>query len=121
MRGRDNDVVNITSSQYTEYMKAIIRELVANYDIDGIHFDYIRYNHVCNGWGPEDIEELERRGANVDHLKELIEKTFYRDDKDDKAIFEAYSAGDEDAVILQICAEIMWSILQENLQKPCGV
>lgn len=97
--GRDNDVVNITSSQYTEYMKAIIRELVANYDIDGIHFDYIRYNHVCNGWGPEDIEELERRGANVDHLKELIEKTFYRDDKDDKAIFEAYSAGDEDAVI----------------------
>ena len=99
VRGRDNDVVNITSSQYTEYMKAIIRELVANYDIDGIHFDYIRYNHVCNGWGPEDIEELERRGANVDHLKELIEKTFYRDDKDDKAIFEAYSAGDEDAVI----------------------
>ena len=46
VRGRDNDVVNITSSQYTEYMKAIIRELVANYDIDGIHFDYIRLSLI---------------------------------------------------------------------------
>ena len=27
----------------TEYLSRIVREITANYDIDGIHFDYIRY------------------------------------------------------------------------------
>ena len=43
-----------------EYLSRIVKEITSQYDIDGIHFDYIRYNHICNGWGPEDIAELER-------------------------------------------------------------
>ena len=98
VRGRDNDIVNIASENFIQYMEALMTELAENYEIDGLHFDYIRYNHICNGWGPEDIAELEERGADVDHLKELINETFYTGAMDQVTIFKALADGDKDVM-----------------------
>ncbi|HHY81378.1 MAG TPA: family 10 glycosylhydrolase [Clostridiales bacterium] len=50
--------ISFLSSNFIEYSKKIVKEIANNYDIDGLHFDYIRYNHAANGWGPEDRDML---------------------------------------------------------------
>jgi len=59
VRGREDSSVanyNISflSGNFIDYSKKVAAEIVNNYDVDGLHFDYIRYNHAGNGWGPED-------------------------------------------------------------------
>ena len=99
-RGRDNNVIDMTDAGFVAYMEKVVGEMCANYDIDGMHLDYIRYNHLCNGWSEEDLAALAARGANVEHLKEMMVKTFYAEDKDDHFIFDALNHGDADAKIL---------------------
>ena len=60
---------------YREYIGNVAREL-AEYDIDGLHLDYVRYNHNANGWSEEDFERLAYMGANLDRVKELVETTW---------------------------------------------
>lgn len=73
----DNNIINPYDEGYRAYMCDLVTELVTNYGIDGLHFDYIRYNHAANGWGETDIASLEAMGADIDHLKELIDASFY--------------------------------------------
>ena len=59
IRGRDDDPVanyNISflSENFIDYSRRVAAEIARNYDVDGLHFDCIRYNHAGNGWGPED-------------------------------------------------------------------
>jgi len=59
IRGRDdsktaNYRISFLSKNFIDYSKKIAAEIVNNYDVDGLHFDAIRYNHAGNGWGPED-------------------------------------------------------------------
>ena len=98
VRKRDNNIINPYDEGYRAYMCDLVTELVTNYDIDGLHFDYIRYNHAANGWGETDIASLEAMGADIDHLKELIGASFY--DGEGQTVFEAYNSGDKDALIL---------------------
>ena len=98
VRERDNNIINPYDEGYRAYMCDLVTELVTNYDIDGLHFDYIRYNHAANGWGETDIASLEAMGADIDHLKELIDASFY--DGEGQTVFEAYNSGDKDALIL---------------------
>lgn len=101
VRGRDNNRINPYDEGYQAYMCSLVTELIQNYDVDGIHFDYIRYNHACNGWSDEDIANLEEMGADIDHLKAMIEATFYTGGSGDgSTIFNAYNSGDQDALIL---------------------
>ena len=101
IRGRDNDKINLYDKGYLEYMTTVAAELAA-YDIDGLHFDYIRYNHLANGWGETDFEALRQMGANIDRVKELIETTFGYHGKtaNSNYIFNAYSSGDKDAILI---------------------
>ena len=99
-RKRDSDVISMTDGGYIEYMKAVISDLAGRYDIDGIHLDYIRYSHVTYGWSEEDYRDLAGRGADTEHLKSLIDKTYYGQSPDGDAVFRAYRSGDKDALIL---------------------
>ncbi len=98
VRGRDQGIINITSENYINYMKEVVTELATKYDIDGIHFDYIRYNHITYGWGEEDIARMKEYGIDVDRLKSIIDKTFYNADADQYTIFKMHADGDSDVV-----------------------
>lgn len=100
-RGYDNDYICLYDKGYREYMMNIVTELVA-YDIDGLHLDYIRYNHLANGWSQEDLIALKQMGADVNRVQELMETTFgyYGRTADSNYIFNAYKKGDPDAIII---------------------
>ena len=101
IRQRDNNYICLYDAGYREYMCNIAAELAA-YDIDGLHLDYIRYNHLANGWSEADIAALTQMGANIDRVKELIETTFGYHGKtaNSNYIFNAYNNGDPDALII---------------------
>ena len=92
IRERDNDKINLYDEGYREYMTTVAAEL-AEYDIDGLHLDYIRYNHLANGWGENDIEALKAMGANIDRVRELIETTLGYNGKtaNSNYVFNAYN------------------------------
>jgi len=102
IRGRDNSLINPYDEGYRAHMAQVVTELASNYDIDGIHLDYIRYNHVTNGWSETDFANLEAMGANIDRVKELIETTFgyHRRSSDSSYVFNAFAEGDPDAAII---------------------
>ena len=61
VKGRVGGFISAQSERYIEYLASIAREIVGNYDVDGVHLDYIRYNHAQNGWGAEDFALLKSR------------------------------------------------------------
>ena len=97
-RGRDNNHINPFDSGYRSYMADIAAELAA-YDIDGLHFDYIRYNHLTNGWSDTDLNALTAMGADPDQIHALLARTFGFDgySADDTYVFQAYRNGNRDA------------------------
>ena len=95
-RGRDRDIVTITNERYREYMAAVVREMFEKCAPDGLHLDYIRYNHLTYGWAKEDREALKKRGVNLEYADQLIEKTFFGDAPDGRSVFDAYERGDGD-------------------------
>ena len=103
-RARDNNIMTPYNEEYKAFMVKVAEEIVSGYDVDGIHLDYIRYNHLCNGWSEEDFANLEAMGANIENVKYLINKTFYADllpegeEVDADYIFNAYRNGDADAL-----------------------
>lgn len=101
IRGRDNITINPYDEGYLEYVGNVARELAA-YEIDGLHFDYIRYNHNANGWSEKDFENLAAMGANIERVKELVETTWGYNGRtaNSNYIFSAYRNGDPDAVII---------------------
>jgi hypothetical protein len=72
--------------------------------VDGIHLDYIRYNHLTNGWSAEDFAAMEARGIKEADVRYLINKTFYQDQLpagetvDAQYAFNALRNGDPTAV-----------------------
>ena len=101
MRGKDRELISLTDEGYLAYMKKIIGEVCSKYDIDGLHLDYIRYNHLLYGWSEEDLQRYAADGADVNRLRELISRTFYDETaKDPDCIFNAFRAGDKNALSL---------------------
>ena len=49
-QGRCDYVFDPGSPEVQEYLVSIVRELVTNYEIDGIHWDYIRYTQTDAGY-----------------------------------------------------------------------
>ena len=101
IRARDNNFITPYDEGYREYIGNVARELAA-YEIDGLHFDYIRYNHNANGWSEKDFENLAAMGANVERVKELVETTwgYHGRTANSSYIFNAYKNGDPDALII---------------------
>ncbi|MBR5231369.1 MAG: family 10 glycosylhydrolase [Clostridia bacterium] len=95
-RGKDRELLSLSDAGYLSYMEKITRELCRNYDVDGLHLDYIRYNHMVYGWDEADIRRYEAEGADIAHLRAMMDKAFLGDaPAGPEAIFDAYRAGDE--------------------------
>jgi len=94
-RGKDKDLINLANEGYIDYMVRITREMCQKYDIDGFHLDYIRYNHMLYGWAEEDIARYEAEGADIAHLRSLIEREFINEKKEDNLMVDSFHAGDE--------------------------
>lgn len=63
-----------------DYLVSMVRELVSNYDIDGIHFDYIRYPENANVFPDKSVYNLYGKGktladwrrGNIDRIMERM-------------------------------------------------
>ncbi|MBQ4193239.1 MAG: family 10 glycosylhydrolase [Clostridia bacterium] len=99
-KGPGQEVVSIADADYRRFMEELLADLLARYPLDGVHLDYIRYNHLLYGWSETDRAMIAEAGADLDRLDALMRATFYGDSPDREAIFDAYRAGDPDTKIL---------------------
>ena len=92
-KGRDRGLISLTDEGYLAYMADFTRELCRSYPIDGLHLDYIRYNHLIYGWSEEDVARYAAEGADIDHLKKMMDRAF-PGEEGPECFFEAYRNGD---------------------------
>ena len=99
IRGRDKGLISLADEGYLDYMQKILRELLRNYDVDGLHLDYIRYNHLAYGWDEDDRRRYAAAGADLALLDEWMRRAFppggETGDKD--LLFDALRRGEESA------------------------
>ena len=62
--GSETSRIDPRNNGYRDYMADVAAEL-AEYDIDGLHLDYIRYKSLESGWGESDFAALAERGADA--------------------------------------------------------
>ncbi len=98
-RGKDKGLIALADEGYLAYMQKVVRELCLGYAIDGLHLDYIRYNHLLYGWAEEDLARYACAGADVAHLKNLMDRTFLGH-PEETCIFDACRSGDESVLAL---------------------
>jgi len=55
--------------QTTTYILSLIKEIVCNYDVDGIHLDYIRYPEDADHFPDNDTYRLYGNGKNKDNWR----------------------------------------------------
>ncbi len=94
IKGRNQGLISLADEGYIAYMADFTRELCRNYPIDGLHLDYIRYNHLVYGWAEEDKARYAAEGADIAHLMGLMDRAF-RNEEGPEIFFDAYRAGDE--------------------------
>ena len=99
-RGRDKSIISLVDPAYRAFMQRFTEEVFRKCAPDGLHMDYIRYNHLTYGWGEEDIAALKARDVDIDKLRAMMDKTFFAGDHDDRTIFDAYEEGDQDVLAL---------------------
>lgn len=99
-KGPDKGLIALSDEGYIAYMEQIIRELLRNYDVDGLHLDYIRYNHLLYGWSDADKARYAAAGADVEQLCSMMQRMFYGEDKEEALLFDAYRSGDPNALAL---------------------
>ena len=90
VRGRDKGLISLADEGYLRYMQGIVGEVCQNYEVDGLHLDYIRYNHLLYGWAEEDVRRYRAQGVDAQEIRRLLERTFLQDDRDENCIFNAY-------------------------------
>ena len=100
VKGLGRDIVSIANEDYLHFMEDVVSDMVRRYDVDGVHLDYIRYNHLIYGWSEADLKRYSQRGVNPDRAVEMMKRTFCGEDADPEYIFNAYRAGDKDALAL---------------------
>ncbi len=98
VRGKDQGLISLADELYMQYLENIIRETCQNYEIDGLHLDYIRYNHVAYGWAPEDVERYAAEGANTEYLGRMMKQVCETGEV--TPLLEAYRAGEPSVLAL---------------------
>lgn len=98
-RGADDQMVSLTDEGYQVYMEQAVREICQRYPLDGIHLDYIRYNHITSGWSETDRKRYEAEGVDTGRVLALLDRMYYQtEEKNENLLFEAYCAGDRDVL-----------------------
>lgn len=99
-------VVDFTTDQnYKEYLFSLIKEVVNDYEPEGIHLDYIRYPNGAWGWGPFQIHKLRTFGLDVEMLLKKAIQTWGRNG-DGRGFLDAFEHGDPDV--------LKWTELRAN-------
>jgi len=93
VNGRDKGLISLADEGYIAYMADFTRELCSSYPIDGLHLDYIRYNHLIYGWSEDDLARYAAEGADTVALRAMMERAF-PGEEGAEIFFEAYRAGD---------------------------
>ena len=99
-KGPSDHIVSIADPEYAEFIHDIVSDVLAGYQVDGVHLDYLRYNHLLYGWSDSDMDRYGRQGADAGYVRELVNKTFYGGEEDRQAVFDAYRRGDKDVLAL---------------------
>ncbi len=65
----------------TDYLLSMVRELVAQYDIDGIHFDYIRYPENAHAFPDKNLYTKYGKGQSLanwrrDNINRLVSRLY---------------------------------------------
>lgn len=96
VRGRDRELISLRDDGYLNYMETVIREVCSRYEVDGLHLDYIRYNHLLYGWADEDMERYQAEGASKACLHALIQHAYQAGEyRNEDVLLDAYRDGDE--------------------------
>ena len=93
IKGRNQGLISLADEGYISFMADITREVCGNYDVDGLHLDYIRYNHLVYGWSEADQARYAAEGADLSVLRAMMDRAF-KDEEGPEIFFEAYRAGD---------------------------
>ena len=90
---RDPDLryVNLTSERYLSYIKTIVRELILNFDADGIQLDYIRYPNIYYGYSEKEKERFINKGGNWNRILSIM--------REGRDIFSLYDKKDIDVLL----------------------
>lgn len=99
-RGQDRDIISIADEGYIQYMEGFVSALSRQYALDGLHLDYIRYNHLTYGWSPGDKARYAAAGADIARLEALMCEAFYTGEPSEAPLLEAYREGDASVRIL---------------------
>ncbi|MDR3220006.1 MAG: family 10 glycosylhydrolase [Dysgonamonadaceae bacterium] len=93
----------------TSYLTGIIREIVSSYDIDGIHFDYIRYPNNANF---PDQDTYSRYGSGKN-------KADWRRENINRFVYTAYDAIKSLKPWVQVSSSVvgMYKNIPENARK----
>lgn len=100
IRGKDCGLISLADEGYLQYMENIVRELCRNNGIDGLHLDYIRYNHLLYGWSTEDQVRYAAEGADISCLQGYMQRMFCNEHKEENLLFDAYRDGDQNVLAL---------------------
>ena len=93
VNGRDKGLIAMADEDYIGYMADFTRELCRAYPIDGLHLDYIRYNHLIYGWSEDDLARYAAEGADVSVLRGMMDRAF-PGEEGPEIFFDAYRAGE---------------------------
>lgn len=68
------------STTYRSYMENIIREILDNYNVDGIHLDYIRYPHIVYCFCPRHQKKAKELGIDLRKVRSAVYRVLYGKD-----------------------------------------
>jgi len=85
-------VVSLTSEKYLNYIKNIVKELIYDFDADGIQLDYIRYPNINYGYEEVIKNRFIELGGNWNRILDIFRKG--------QNIFELYDQNDKDVILL---------------------
>lgn len=84
------------SEAHLEYTKAMIKEVLEGYDVDGIHLDYIRYGHMVYCFCERHMKKAAELGIDVDRVRQVLFDTNYASPAQPDLYFEKFIEGDPD-------------------------
>ena len=84
------------SPGYRSYFKSLVQEVLDNYDVDGIHLDYIRYGHLCYCFCPRHQAAAATNGVDLAKVRAAIYDTLYSTNKQGSLYFDLFRRGDPD-------------------------
>ena len=73
--GTKGQLPDMNSTDFIAYLARMIQVIRANYQVDGIMFDHLRYNGLYYGWGDKDFEAMTTDpaiGMSLDEYNEVV-------------------------------------------------